>query len=387
MSEVERTYVARFSDGKTAGSRDAKVQLTDLGVLIEPAGGGEGLLWPYDALTAADPLTTQSIDALLNYPFQPGAALFVPDKGFARALAERSPHLTARAQRMRAARPWLWTAAAAVCITGAIWLSGYSPAKTVARLLPDTARQSLGDQVVASMTRGRATCAAPAGVAALETLMGRLSKAAGTGHAFQVVVVDWDLFNAFATPGERIVVTRALIEKAASADEVAGVLAHEMGHGIELHPETGLVRGLGLAAAAELFLGGAGGSLANAGLLLTQLSYSRVAEREADQQALSILKAAEISPKGLLGFFDRLAGIEKSDGDSGFSVLRSHPQTKERREAVAAAAPYPASPALVAEDWTALKAICSVTEGGSEKPPNAPAPTRTTKPLPGETDI
>jgi beta-barrel assembly-enhancing protease len=381
----DRFSVARFSRGPGAGSHDVRVRLTERGVAIEGLEGDAPLIWPYGALTIAEPLSAQSIDALLSYSYQPGAALFVPDKTFARALMEHAPQLTVRARRMRSARPWFWAAGGAGLVVAGIWLSGFSPANALARMLPDKAREMLGDQVVASMTNGRATCVAPAGTAALDALTAKLSAAAGTGQRFKVVVADWDVLNAFATPGERIVLTRGLIEKAQSPDEVAGVLAHEMGHGIELHPETGIVRGIGLAAATEIVLGGAGG-LANIGLLLTQMSYSRDAEREADGHALSILKGAQVSPDGLLSFFDRVAQMEENEGGAGgIGVLRSHPQTEERRAVVAAAERYAATPALDAAGWKALQSICTVTEGG-ETVPSAPPSPRPSKPLPGETD-
>jgi Zn-dependent protease with chaperone function len=380
----DRSSVARFSRGPGAGSQDVRVRLTERGVAIEGVDGEAPLIWPYGALTIAEPLSAQSIDALLSYSYQPGAALFVPDKIFARALMEHAPQLTLRARRMRSARPWFWAAGVAGAVVAGIWLSGFSPANALARMLPDKAREMLGDQVVASMTNGRATCVAPAGTAALDAMTAKLSAAAGTGQRFKVVVADWDVLNAFATPGERIVLTRGLIEAAKSPDEVAGVLAHEMGHGIELHPETGIVRGIGLAAATEIVLGGAGG-LANIGLLLTQMSYSREAEREADRHALSILKGAQVSMDGLLSFFDRVAKMEENDGGTGIGVLRSHPQTEERRAVVAAAERYAATPALDAADWEALQSICTVTEG-AETVPSAPPSPRPSKPLPGETD-
>ena len=119
-------------------------------------------------------------------------------------------------------------------------------------------------------------------------------------------MIDWALVNAFATPGGQIIMTRGLVQKAGSPDEVAGVLAHEIGHTIELHPEAGLVRAMGLSAAAQLVFAGTHGTATNIGLLLTQLRYTRVAEREADGHAVRILKQAGISAKGFGDFFERL---------------------------------------------------------------------------------
>ena len=119
--------------------------------------------------------------------------------------------------------------------------------------------------------------------------------------------------NAFALPGEQIVVLRGLIEEADSPDEVAGVIAHEMGHGLELHPETGIVKALGMSAAVLLIFGDSS-SIGNWGAHLLQLSYTRSAEREADVHALRILKAADISPKGISDFFKRLEPFS-TDGE------------------------------------------------------------------------
>ena len=46
----------------------------------------------------------------------------------------------------------------------------------------------------------------------------------------RVVLLDWRLVNAFAVPGGQIILTRGLVQTAGSPDEVAGVLAHELGH-------------------------------------------------------------------------------------------------------------------------------------------------------------
>lgn len=372
-------YVARFRDSRAPGSRDARVRLTDRGVTIYLPGEPEPLVWPYGALASSEPLTDHAIDALLTYSYQPDAALFVADARFARRLAEHAPQLSMRARRWQAVRLWAWAALLAGLVVFSGWIAGLSPARAVARMLPDSAREALGEQVVASMTRNKPVCASPAGVAALDALTGKLSRAAGSDKRFKVVVVDWDLMNAFATPGEQIVLTRGLLEKSKSPDEVAGVLAHEMGHGLEMHPETGMVRSIGLAAGLELVLGGAGGALTNAGLLLAQLSYSRDAEREADEHALLILKESRISAAGLLQFFDRVTEMEEKEGGIGLDVLRSHPQTAERRERVIRAETYASEPALDAGSWNALQGICADMPSVAPQPPS--------RPFPGETDI
>ncbi|MEO1543895.1 MAG: M48 family metallopeptidase [Pseudomonadota bacterium] len=359
------TFLATFSDGKSAASDQARVRLLDRGVEIEVSGRAERKIWPYGALQSSEPLGPRSIEALLTYKYEPGANLYVSDVRFARALAEDAKHLTAGAQRWRQMRPLLWAMAAIAMVIGAVYAFQLSPARTIAGWLPDSTRDYMGEQVVSSMTANRQTCTSKTGQVALDRLIDRLSEAAGRKKTFKVVVVDWKLVNAFAAPGERIMLTEGLIKKSGSPDELAGVLAHEMGHGLGLHPETGIVRSLGLSAIAQLMLGGAG-NLSNLGVMLTQLAYSRDAEREADTYALDVLRNARISPNGLAAFFRRIRGTNKAArGDSGYSsfdVLRSHPQTAERLRNVEAVQAYPATPALSAADWQALKSICSATQ-------------------------
>ena len=329
-------------------------------------------------MTSGTPLGPHATDVLLAYRFVPDATLFVAEGSFARQLRNLAPHLTTSAVRWGNARPWLWAASAVLVVAGGIWAVDLSPARGIARLIPDGTRLALGKSVVRSMTSGRRVCSAAEGRAALDKLLVRLSNAAKGAKPFNVTVVDWGLVNAFAAPGERIVLTRGLIEKSLSGDEVAGVLAHEMGHGLEMHPEAGIVRALGLAAATDLVFGGSGGAMGNIGVLLAQLSYTRGAEREADQHALRILRAAEISPQGLADFFARIApGADKPEARSGnrpgeetprdsarsrkssaFDVLSTHPQSADRARLVASQPRYPATPALTTGEWASLRTIC-----------------------------
>lgn len=358
-------FAGRYSDGASAASSDAEVRLTETGIEIRRREPAETLFWPYAGLAVSAPLGPHAIDALLTYRYVPGATLFVAEGSFARHLQELAPHLTRRAQRRAHAAPWLLAALVTVSLGALVWTVGLSPARGIARLIPDPTRVALGARVISSMTAGRRVCASAAGRAALDKLVARLSASAGGARPFRITVVDWGLVNAFAAPGEQIVLTRGLIEKAASADEVAGVLAHEMGHGLEMHPEAGLVRAMGLAAAADLILGGSGGAIANAGVLLAQLSYTRGAEREADRHALRILREAAIPAQGLADFFKRMdeaeGGVPGRKSGGALDVLSTHPQSAERARMIAAAPRYDATPALAGSEWAALRAICPAT--------------------------
>ncbi len=245
----------RLSDGKTAAAKDVRVKLDAFGIQIFETGEASPRLWSYESLETSEPMTAAAIDALLTSTAAPGMTLFVADTDFARALRVRAPQLTARATRWRHAGPWIAAAAAVAVGTIALFVLDISPSRGVARLLPEYARTTLGAEAVRSMTDGRRACHTPAGDRALKHLTSRLARASD-GAKFNVVVVDWSVFNAFAVPGGQIVLTRELLDKAETPDEVAGVLAHEMGHGIALDPEAGSVRALGLTAIVQLMSGG-----------------------------------------------------------------------------------------------------------------------------------
>jgi beta-barrel assembly-enhancing protease len=377
-------YYGRFSDGQSAAAFDVDIRLGETGVEISRHGDDAVSVWPYASLATAEPLTQYSIDALLTSSVMPGASLFASEGVFARRLAERVPRLTAKAQRWSSARPWIGATVAVAALIAAINWFDLSPSHAIATWLPDRTRTAIGEEAIRSMAGDYKVCNHSKGTAALNSLVTKLSKATGVERPFKVTVIDWDLVNAFAVPGEQIIVTRAILARAESSDEIAGVIAHEMGHGLEMHPETGIVRAVGWTAGLQLMMGGQGGTLSNLGLVLAQLSYTRDAEREADQHALSILKNAGIAPRGFAAFFKRMRAKETDKDESetsAFDVFRTHPATTERIETIEAQKPYPSKPALLDDDWQALRGICKSVTGGSatpekkdfEKKPSRPA--------------
>ncbi|MGO4683951.1 M48 family metallopeptidase [Hyphomicrobium sp. 2TAF46] len=364
------TSYCRFIARRGSPPLDGAASLGVTGVEVDLGSGQRRHIWTYGALRSEEPIRPNAIDVLLTSKDEPGASLFVQGARFAADLRERAPQLSARAAWLREKRMWFVLLAILAALFFLGYMSGFSPAKSIAKALPDSWRERLGKTTRESMTEGHKECIDPAGLAALKRLTDRLSQGAPANVPFNVHVYDWSLMNAFAVPGGQIVLTKGLLDKSQSPDETAGVLAHEMGHGIEMHPEAAIIRGIGLGATLEVMLGGTtGGGLANVGLMLAQLGYSRDAEREADKHALELLKAAGISPKGLGNFFTRVVKMEADEGDKSpgaFSWFRTHPPAAERARLVGAQHDYPASPALDAGDWQSLKSICNKTRAADE---------------------
>lgn len=355
----------RYSDPKTAGSAAVDLRLDHRGLLIDGVPGlADTLIWPFGALSTDTPVSRNAGEAIVTYSHMPGATLYVDDAAFVDALTHAAPHLTTASHRLKWLKPMI-VATAAIGVLGAgMWVSGLKPANTLARLMPESARISFGKKVVRYVSSNRALCVAPEGERALQTMLGRLMPDPAKRGKFHVVTVDWSLVNAFAAPGGQIVLTRGLLRAAQSPEEVAGVLGHEIGHGLELHPESGVIRAVGLSAIMDIMLGGSSGTLGSISGVLIQSSYAREDERAADRHALRLMREGAISQSGLADFFKRIAsgkigGSRDDGGPSAFDLMRSHPRPGERAQYVEATPRYPTRPILRDAEWQALKNICS----------------------------
>jgi Zn-dependent protease with chaperone function len=382
---------AIFSDGESAAGRHALLRPVAAGLEIIGAEGETLGVWPWRELTSSRPLEA-GMPVNIGCSRLPGARLYIEDSGAAAVILPHAPHLSPKAERRRIFIPIAIMLALLLSAGAALWLSGWSPSKAIARMMPLKMRQAMGEQVISFMTGKAKICHEPAGERAMGRIMARLNaargKKGGAGRDFEARIADMDMMNAFAVPGGAIIVSGKLIEFVKSPEELAGVIAHEMGHGMELHPEAGLVRAMGMEALLNLFSGGAGGNMGNLGLLMLQLSFSRDAEREADQQAIGILRKAAIPAPPFAAFFRRLrkrhgfddeeaiAGKTGKDeggksGKSGkgdeetlrtlkksFNLLSTHPPLLERIRMIEKQPQWPARSLLNKDEWRALRSIC-----------------------------
>jgi|GEM_PF-2399609 len=178
-----------------------------------------------------------------------------------------------------------------------------------------------------------------------------LGEAAKLDPPLQLAVYDIQLPNAFALPGNRVVVTRGLLERLHSSDQAAGVIAHEVSHLETRDPMTGLIANLGWQAIFGALLGqGTGGGITQH--LLTSAN-SREVENRADAGGVRLLQSIGWRQTGLA---DALERIDDRKGDGGFNYLASHPATAERRAALSAAGDGNSAPPA---DYTILQKLCS----------------------------
>ncbi len=393
MSEFSATY----NDGRTAQAHQIIANFALDAIILRTPSGDELTQWPYRDLTSVNPVVPGQ-PVLLGYRHQPDARLFIADPAASELVLAKAPHLSARAKTRRILVPMALFAAMVAGIMAAAWFTNFSPSRYIAEAIPKPVRSALGEQVIRSLTRGRPMCTAPAGVAALQKLSQKLMRASAATDRFHIEVARLNRINAFAAPGERVIITRGLLEFVESPEELAGVVAHEIGHGLERHPETALVRAVGLTAVFSFLFGGSefGSSLGSASSVLVQMRFSREAEREADGHAIRMLNTLGLDPKPFADFFRRLqarkrgkAALAPSDRDRHkpkpsddapkraseagrepqqethiFDVLSTHPPTAERIARIeqasrASPASFRSGSILTQAEWQALKAICT----------------------------
>lgn len=148
-------------------------------------------------------------------------------------------------------------------------------------------------------------------------------------YSFSIHLSNSKDINAVALPGGRIVVFLGLLQQVKSENELAMVLAHELGHYAHRDHLRGLGRGLGIVVTTLLLFGpnnSASDILAN--LFLTfQMNYSREQESSADQFALILLNARYGHVGGSMDFFQRMGRNNKSHIPY---LLASHPHPQNR---------------------------------------------------------
>ena len=161
---------------------------------------------------------------------------------------------------------------------------------------------------------------------------------------FRFFVVEDEEINAFAIPGGAMYVNTGLLLAASNGAELAGVLAHEMGHVTARHVAKNVNKGRATGFVAQIFylavailtgnpyIAQAGGMAAQVGSQAFMTTFTRDAEREADSLAVETMVNSGWNPEGMVTMFETLK--KEYGSSSGPQFLSSHPATDERIENV-----------------------------------------------------
>jgi len=147
-------------------------------------------------------------------------------------------------------------------------------------------------------------------------------------------VIEDDQVNAVSLPGGYVYIFSGLVDKVKSDDELAGVIAHEVGHIVARHSIKKLQASTAITLLRVLISQAPQTSQASgaADMAITEimLGYSREDELLADQLSARYLKLAGYNPRGMIDFLTRLQEIERRKPPRPYNYYKTHPYVPDR---------------------------------------------------------
>jgi Zn-dependent protease with chaperone function len=337
--------------------------------------------WPFDTIRRADGppgmLRLRSVSAL------PLARLEVEDKATIATLLPRCPKLDAdQGGPGQTRRIVFWSVAAACSILlVAIYGIPYA-ADRLAPFVPFAIEKRIGEAVDTQVRAilGGKECTSPEGLAAYAVLVDKLKGAGGVEHLpIDAKVLSHKMANALALPGGKVYLIDGLLQKARNVDEVAGVLAHEIGHIVHRDSLRRVIQAGGTSFLVGLLLGDVfgGGAIIFVTQHMLEASYSRESEGQADAFAIEVMHKLGRSPRPLGELLMRITGSEaeaakaEKDGKKrknskkgrGFTLINSHPLTQDRLDLMTKVDRGNSGPELLTPaQWRALRSICATSK-------------------------
>ena len=362
---------AIYFDGVTSARRPVLVELTPELLLVRDEEHRDILArWRYDRL---DHLAApEGVLRIGEIGAPQTARLEVRDAALAAAIDDVSVPVDRSGARERRGRLTvvMWSVVATVILVLAGVFGVPALADRLAPLVPVRAERWLGEavdlQVRKMLDKGDTSkpfeCGSSAGEAAgraaLARLVGKLEAAAALPLPLDARVIRRSEANAVALPGGNIYVFEGLVAKADTADELAGVIAHEIGHVANRDGTRSILQSAGLSFLFGMLLGDfVGGSAVVIGArAVLQSSYSREVEAAADRYGADLIGRLGADPRALGAVLTRISGANHP----GVEILRDHPDTKARVAVINTYA-TPSAPQSLLEpsEWAALKRICT----------------------------
>jgi Zn-dependent protease with chaperone function len=369
IKDAIRSCPAVYFDGVTSALHEVTVALSPKGLVIRNPAGGVIDEWPYSRL--------QHVNAPA-YLFRIGlrqserlARLEIVDQDTAHEIDLACPDIdrTDAGDRAERRRVISWSFAAAFSLLLVAFYGIPAIGDRLLPLVPPIVEQRLSDAADSriraafekypdgqSFECGSATGEA-AGKAAFEKLMTKLQNGAQFNMPLRAVVLRREEANAVTLPGH-IYVFGGLIEQAHNVDEVAGVIAHELGHLANRDAIRALLKAAGLSFILGSHLGNfvGGGVAVFAAETLLKLAYSRQRETDADDFAVRTMQALNADPRAFASFMERAAKSRRRG-----SIFFGHPATPDRVARINAIAPPQSGGARLLDEteWKALKNVCA----------------------------
>lgn len=361
-----QTYVeGYYLDGQTAKRHRAMVHLMPDGlrIVIEE---GAMLWWPYGEIRQsphAFPRAEMGLERGGDIP----EVLLLPSTIFLEGLKGIAPEVAKRFHDQKGRKNWvmvtLLSALGIAIVMVVLYVWGIPAlASLVASQLPIPWEEHLGQSVVEHLAPQEKRCVNPAGREVVDTIVKQLTASTPKNpYTIRVLVVKDQTINALAAPGGYIVIYDGLLKRTRTAEELAGVLAHEIQHIFYRHPTKMLLQHISTRLLISALMGDARGAMAfglESARILGILRYNRQSEEEADRAAIQMLAASGVNPTGLATFFE---GIQKEESLRLPAYLSTHPELGERihlLKSLAEKIPGPSTNLLPDYPWEEIHGMC-----------------------------
>ncbi len=370
MTSIQTNWEGHYLDGQTAARQRVSIRLMRLGLHVTTERGAT-LWWPYEEIRQTQGFYSGE-QVRLERGGEFSEALLVSDTSFLTQLHQIAPELATRfhkpAHRRRRARLVLIAALASMGVLAVLYLWGIPAlAAFVASRVPVSWEERLGRSIVTHLVPPAMRCTDKTRTRVIDEIITVLTASLPTSpFTIRVIVVNDSTINAFAVPGGYIVLYRGLLEKTQTAEELAGVLAHELQHIFKHHVTQALIQHVSTGLLLAAITGDTSRATAyglESARLLGILRYSRQSEEEADAAGMRMLLESGIDPKGMIAFYELLTK-STSETSSILKYLSTHPSTGDRiknlKSLVEQSQPKSVK-LLKGYDWSNIKKICQTT--------------------------
>jgi len=345
-----QSYTAHaFHDSLPRGRSSGQLTLTPLGIRF--SNGKQEVILPYNQLQISLGGASKRL-VFFAHPHFSDWSIYSNDLSIIKDPILNSKSKIARQlSAVRKSRFFNWSVtlgvlAILVLIPVMLLISMDSMTAVLAKRVPITWEEKIGQESFQQYQIEHALMEDAESRKSLDSLTSLLTEQVETQYTFRIFISNDPVLNAFALPGGYIVLNSGLILAAESAEELLGVLAHEMAHVTEQHGIRNVMGSIGIYLTVQTLLGDASGllaALADVAPLLLNQKYSRRFESEADALGFKLLIQANIDPRDMVRFFERVLAEQKKQMDtledsgemgkilvSTLGYLSSHPATEER---------------------------------------------------------
>lgn len=157
-----------------------------------------------------------------------------------------------------------------------------------------------------------------------------LSNLDSSQYEYKFHIINESETNAFTTLDGNIYIFSGLIREVSSAEELALILAHEIGHAENKHVVEKLIKTIGIEALFSILTGGDPVLISEISKLTLSTSFDRINEEEADDFALSLAYNSQINPRRLAQFFLKMKAKNQSELQEKLEFISTHPMSNER---------------------------------------------------------